>query len=419
LLLALAWWPDARVPVGDEKLYLAAAWAPFEWILLPPLWPPLWPHLLRPVLALGGTALVVAIQVAIFVAVAVGIGILAGRAFGSKAVRPAVLLTLADPLLGGFAQFFWPETLHLALMVAIALLLSGSRLDLLCSSAVGLLAGVAVLIKNLFGPLLPLVALACAWRAAPGRRVWAGVAATLAMAVTVMPWSLSAERQVPGSAGASARFNLLVALQEDGRRSFGERNVALETLEASGRGGREWEMRLRWLDQELESELATTDVLLEALDRVARHPFRVLEWRSFVVEQLPGGALNRAEGGGFRATPAWARLVVAGWSVVHTAALLILAAIGLVARPWRRPEVGAGLAIVGGWQVLVLLLVHAISRYRVQLEPVLLLLAVGGVVAVWDRAGILSWRRWTAVGALAALFLAWAFAGGWLDGLGY
>jgi 4-amino-4-deoxy-L-arabinose transferase-like glycosyltransferase len=282
---------------------------------------------------------------------------------------------------------------------------------------VGLLAGLAVLLKNLFGPLLPLVALACAWRAAPGRRMWAGVAATVAMVATVLPWSLAVQREVPGAGGASARFNLLVALREDGRQSFGDRNVALETLHASRRGGRGWEARLRWIDQELEAELATTDLAAETLDRLAQHPFRVFEWRSFVVEQLPGGALNRAEGGGFRSTPPWARAVIEGWSLVHTAALLVLAAIGLVARPWRRSEVGVGLAIVGGWQVLALLLVHAISRYRVQLEPVLLLLAVGGVVAVWEGTAIGSWRRGSAVG-VAAVLLVWAFAGGALDRLG-
>lgn len=418
LLLALAWWPEPRVPVGDEKLYLAAARAPFEWISLPPLWPPLWPHVLRPMLAVGGGGLVVAIQVVLFVGVAAGIGILAGRAFGPNAVRPAVLLTLADPLLGGFAQFFWPETLHLALIVAIALLLTGPRFGLGHSLVVGLLAGLAVLIKTLFGPLLPLVALICAWRAAPGRPFWAAALATVMMAAVVLPWSLQAEQEVPGSGGASARFNLLVALREDGRQSLGERNVALETLAASRRAGRGWEARLDWIDQELAAELATTALLPEALDRLGRHPFRVFEWRSFVVEQLPGGDLAKAERGGFRATPRWAGTVVAGWSVGHTALLLILAAIGLAARPWRRPEVGVGLGIVGGWQVLVLLLVHAISRYRVQLEPVLLLLAVGGVVALLDRAVTLSWRRWSLAATLAAAFLGWAFAGGWIDRLG-
>lgn len=420
LLLASAWWPEPRVPVGDEKLYLAAATQTFDGrlVVLPPLWPPLWPHLLRPLLALGGSGAVVVAQLIVLGLAVWGLGVLARRALGAAAVAPLVVLAAADPLLGAFAHYFWPEVLFLAVVVAVALLLSAAEVGLGRGAAVGVLVGVATLLKSLFGPIAPLVVLGVGLRASPGRRWLVSLVALAVFLLVTVPFVVQAERVAPGASGASARFNLLVALREDGRSSFGGPNVALATLQQSAaQAGPRWEHRLPWIAAELDAELEQTSLLGELFDRLSRHPFRVLEWRSFLVEQLPGGGFATEERGGYRGTSAWLARTLRGWSAAHLAVLLGLAAVGVVAAPWTSRTAAVAVALFVAWQVVVLLAVHAISRYRVQLEPGLLLLAAGGWVAL--RRGGLSPRQWWGAAALAVVLLGCAFAGGWLDALGW
>ncbi len=128
VLFWLGAWPVARRPWGDEIMYLdlAQRWARGEAAPLEPLWPPLYPQLLAAALRLGDTNLLGLrlLQVALLLVAARALAGLAARLLGSPAAgRWAAALLLLDPQVAAFAHYYWPEALHLALLLGALWLL--------------------------------------------------------------------------------------------------------------------------------------------------------------------------------------------------------------------------------------------------------------------------------------------------------
>lgn len=406
--------PEGRLLVGDEQLYAQLAEAEPDGRLAPtpPLWPPLQVHILRLLLGVGGFAAVFTAQLVLFGFVAFASWRLANRALGPRAGLVALAFVVVNPVLASYVWFLWPELLHLALVLGVLLLLL-EPVGIGRAFAIGTLAGLAVLTKSLFGPLLPVLAVTVWWKAGAGRRLTAGLAVALALAAVVGPFVVERARFDPGATGIGPLFNILIALREGGRDAYAPPDVAWVTYRAMERSGDDWATRRSWVLGALREEVRGRSMVAEVVDRLARHPFRVLDWRSELVAQLPGGPRSNA-GAGYQDTPAWLVGALRWWSGVISAALLTLAGFGIAAASWRDRLAPRVLVVLGGWQVGLLLVVHAIARYRVQLEVVLVVLAAAGVVGLGGAAR--RPRRLVVGGVLGVILLACAFAGPWLDG---
>jgi 4-amino-4-deoxy-L-arabinose transferase-like glycosyltransferase len=425
-LLWLGHRPAPRRLWGDEVLYLraadeVAAGAPRGADDL--LWPPGYSRVLASLLAAGDDSIlfVQLVQTALLALAAWIFGDLVRRLLASPfAGALAALLMLAYPPLVAFAHFLWPEVLHLALALAAVWIVAARRERLAWMILLGLALGLALLTKSLLGPFVPLLLLPVArergWRRGLPR---AALAAAVAFAV-LLPTMLANRRQQGVFAVAdSVRFNLWVGLTDGGRHSFGDGNPwrAYQVWQRSARDLRRRDTILDWKLRHLVAERGVGALLAGQL---GRQYFRLFDKDSVLTEMLPGGILA-ARGYGYRAPPAWAAALLRWGSYAAYAVLLVAAAAG-AALGARRAGGWAWLALAFlAYNLALFLLLHATSRYRVQLLPVLFLFAVaaGERLRRWmgARRGEgaapppASRWEWIAAATAAAVALGLAFGG--------
>ncbi len=412
-LLALYYLPARKGLVGDEKLYLRAA----ESILatgapaLDPLWPPLYPWFLAPLLAVAGGSLwlVQATQIALW-ALAAGLGArLTARWTGSeRAGTIALWILLTYPPLAAFAHYLWPEILHLALLLGSVALLDRAATRPRAALGAGLLAALALQTKALMVALLPLLAVALAWRSPRGRRLLPVAGFVLAAALGLLPNLLAGE----GSGVArSGWFNLWVGVNDVSRREFVDSIVA-EEYRRYERSARSHAARSEILAAKVEQRIAEQGWAATLERQLGRQYFRLFDKDGFLTAQLPGGPLPAGEG--YQRTPPvvarWLRGVSwGGWAV-----LLAGAAWGAAVFPYRRRPIGIAVLAFVGIQLGLFLLLHVKTRYRIQLLPAFAFFAAHGADALRGlQAGSAGPHRVRVVAAalIAAALLALAFGG--------
>lgn len=446
LLFALERGGAGRRLWGDEVLYLTAA----RRVLgggaseLDPLWPPLYPHLLA---ALGGSHLAVEIaQTILLVASALLLADLARRTYGGEGPAADLAgalaggLLLLDPQVAAFSHYLWPEIVHLFLFVAalwglvrirIRLAAPGeagsasSRVPLGGMALLGVAFGLALQAKSLLLPFVPIfflpLFLAVRRRLGPRRGARAillpGLIAGLALAATLAPTLLANVREGIGFRLAdSSRFNLWVGLNDTSRRNLvGE--IVGRKYDLYRKSAPTFPERNAILDQKIRRLVEREGLGRLALRQVERQPFRLFDRASFFSDQLPGGAIV-AEGHGYRdVAPALAVPLGTAGTAIYVA--ILLAAVAGIARgrsAWA-PEAAAfrpALLAFLGYNLLLFLALHAKTRYRIQMMPVLDLFAAFGLAGLWQ--GVRLSRRAT-VGAVAAalLVLGLVFGGRALD----
>jgi|CXWL01.1.fsa_nt_gi 4-amino-4-deoxy-L-arabinose transferase-like glycosyltransferase len=386
--------PGPRRLWGDEQLYvdaareIAAGRAP-ELALL---WPPLYPRLLSPLLTLERGHLVVEVlQTLLLVVAALALGGLGCRLFSARAGALAAGFLLVYPPLVAYAHYLWPEIVHLALfLVAVWILVarsSGSagtlaRAEVAWLAASGLLLGLALLTKSILGPFLPCLLLPLAtsrgvddsWRCRLARPAIV-LAAVLATVTPTLADHWQRYREL--SIANSGPFNLAVGLADVSPRNLeGEivgdayRSYLAGADTPRGRNERLWtEIRER---VERQGSLATLRAQL------GRQYFRLLDRRSFLDDMLPGGAIA-ARGYGYVAAPSWLAAALSGLGHALYGALLLAATAGVASLVRPGPWVRVLLAFLA-YNLLLFLGLHVMTRYRIQLEPILALLAAQAVV---------------------------------------
>lgn len=459
LLLTLAHWPAPRVPIGDEPIYLAAADAaaagePMELELL---WPPLYPRLLaRLGTGLEGGRLLRAqlLQSLLLLAVALLLRNLSLRLGARRwTAELAGAFAFGFPPLAAYAQYFWPEVLHLLLWVAMLWMLAARAPAATgwrrwpWAALFGWALGLALLAKSLLQPFAPLLIVAWAVAAsgvgrpeAPPRR-WreaalgitaALLAATVALATLHPTLAEHRERYGVFAIANSAAINLWVGLNDTARRDRVEPVVRREMYRYRHVSDHP-SQRQAWAQEQVRTLIAERGAGTLLAAQLGRQYFRLFDKDSFFTGQLPGGLLTERERG-YLAAPRWLARVLRGLSYGLYAALLAAVAGGLaLVVPGRRVWVWTVFAFVA-YNLALFLLVHVKSRYREQLLPVLLPLAAVALtrVANWiatrrgderrshatDPAPLppLPRWRWALAGALASLALFFAFAGPLLDG---
>ncbi|HEV7669799.1 MAG TPA: phospholipid carrier-dependent glycosyltransferase [Thermoanaerobaculia bacterium] len=428
---------------GDEVLYLTAArrvlgGGPSD---LDPLWPPLYPHLLA---ALGASHLAAEIsQTLLLVATALLLADLARRTYGAEGPAADLAgalaggLLLLDPQVAAFSHYLWPEIVHLFLFVAAfwGMVRIGARFAAAGEGAgappirppwiglalLGVAFGLALQAKSLLLPFVPILFIplfvAIFRRFGPRRGALCALAAAAALAATLTPTLLANVREGIGFRLAdSSKFNLWVGLNDTSRRNLvGE--IVGHKYELYRNSAPTFPERNEILDRKLRRLVAREGVPKLALRQVTRQPFRLFDRESFFTDQLPGGAIV-AEGRGYRDAAQGLSALLRAAGIAIYVAILLAAVVGIargkkawapLAAPYR-PVLLAFLA----YNLLLFLALHAKTRYRIQMMPVIDLFAAFGVAGLWQGVR-LSRRATIAAVAAALLVLGLVFGGRALD----
>lgn len=415
--------PEPRRLSGDEVVYwqVAVSLARGQDVQMPPLWPPLQAHVLALWLRASGESLLAfrLFQTGLLVLASWLARDLVLRCTGWRVAADATAVwMLAYPPLVAYCHYLWPEILHLTLMLGAAWVLVVHRKSFVGSAAVGALLGAALLTKSLLAPLLPIVLVPLAafgtWRGRAARCAIATAAFVAVLAPTLADGDGRRGGLLPTG---SAWFNVWVGLQ-DGRRDHPDLPVVereFVRFQAQPGSFAERNAELRERSFELVRERGWWRVLG---DQLSKQYFRLFDKESFLTEQLPGGSRHR-QGAGYPATPAPVAGLVRGLSHALYATLLVSSVAGLVLC-WPRKAVWVVAPLVFlAYNLLLFLVLHVKTRYRIPILPVFFLFS--GVAVQWAlEARRRRGEAWAALavpsvyaallgGALALLLLLLAF----------
>ena len=430
-----ALWSMSRGPLpeslwGDEIYYWQGATALHAgkaWHS-DPLWPPLYPRFLAGILAAGGSVTAVrVVQTLMLLAVAWLLRDLTRHLTGSRlAGDVAGALTLVYPPLVAFAHFLWPEVPYLLLFTGGLWILVRRPHRPPWLLGAGALIGLALLIKSLLGPFLPLLLLPLVLEGSVASRMLRVSLVAAAICAVVAPTAISNHRRGTGVVVSdSLAFNLWVGLNDRSRKNFVDRVVDGEwrAFKASATTHPERNAILWHKTRALFEERGALQVLR---DQLGRQYFRLLDRGSFLTDMLPGGDIA-AHGFGYRDPPP----AIAGGlrfsSYLLYVGILLGAVAGVVVWPPRsRRWLVIGLLFIA-YNLALFLLLHAKSRYRVPMLPFLFL--YGGCAAAWlaHRLGVnpgeaelwrvsAGCRSWWAAALAALVLLFLAFGREWTWG---
>ena len=421
------WWlyyrPIHKVLWGDETAYWRSAtallagdpgWRP------DPLWPPLYPRLLAGIVAVGGPSVVwiQVVQTGLLVAAAVLLSDLVRRVSGSRIAGAAAgaLMVLYPPLVA-FAQFLWPEVVHLFLFLAVLWLLIARADRTAWCGVAGVGAGLALLTKSLLGPFLPVLIVAAFARRPVVASLGRATVFTVAVLVTITPTVIEQHRLTGRLMIAdSSAFNLWVGLNDRARRNF-DVDVVSGMWQEYAASSPSFVGRDRILRDKIRDHLATHSWLGLLRSQLNRQYFRLLDKDSYLTDQLPGGAAVERYGAGYLRADGGAAAVVRLACYSSYGLLLATAPAGLLLWRFRDRRWLKVLLLFVLYNLAIFLWLHVKSRYRVQLLPVVFLGAGGA--AAWlaglrsgdvDAGDVPGWR-WMAAATAAGVLELLAFAG--------
>jgi hypothetical protein len=382
VLIGIAHYPTERRLVGDEIHYHDEAWRLATGQPLRPTFtfPPLQFHVLAAVYRVFGPLRlpVELLQSALFI----GAGLLFRHLLARAGLNPAgcnaaLALFVLDPQLASFAQYLWPEVLHLFLALLGVRLLFASR-SAIEALAAGVTIGLAILAKSLLWPFVPVLMAACALGTGAGaaqRWARAGVfAAGLGFVLTPVVVSNGVRYGYWGIAN-SGPFNVWVGLNDPASRTDYDTVVVREgeTFLASSPDPAV-RNRLTWV--RIREHVGRLGIGHIVAAQVAKQYGRLFDKESFFTDQLPGGRWHPSK------TPAPWDTACRGWAYAAYAIALVLAGFGLGLADWaRRRRVLALPALFLVYNLGLFLLLHVKTRYRVAFLPSLLFFA--GLA--WER----------------------------------
>jgi 4-amino-4-deoxy-L-arabinose transferase-like glycosyltransferase len=389
------WWLD-RYPVprilwGDENGYLDSAARllagdPGWW--LEPLWPPLYSQFLAGLLWFGGGSLtaVVLTQIALLVAAAVLLGDLTRRLCGSRAAGIAVVvLTLGYPPLVAFSHYLWPEVLHLFLFSALLWLMAVRGESRAWCAVAGVVLGLALLSKSLLMPFVPVLVLTMVWGSRSGRAIIrAGLVLGMAAATVAPTVIANAKRTGSPMIANSAAFNIWVGLNDVGRESF-RHDVVWPEYQRWAASADTYAERDRILRSRIVEFVRNRGWFTVLRNQASKQYFRLFHSGCYLTDQLIGGGAQRQSGAGYvGAGPVLSRVVKS--TTMATILLLFVAApAGLLLGGCRSSRWVRTLILFVVFNLLLFLLLHVKTRYRIQILPAAFV-GVGCLVA-WIEAG--------------------------------
>lgn len=422
----LYWAPPAKLLCGDEGTYMFAA----RDLLatgragLDLLWPPLYPHVLAGLLAVAGGSLIAvqALQLGLLLVAAALLHDLTAHLTGSRTAGAiAAFLLLADPTMAAFTTYLWPEILHVFLFLAVLWILIRRRDHRGWLALAGLALGLALLTKSVLGPFAPVLVLPLLLRGPRGRSLASAALVAVVAAAVVSPVAVAnGLRRGAWVVSDSSRFNLWLGLNDVSRRSL-EGDIAGAEYRRYLASAPDFRGRNDVLEAKIASLVRERGVPEVLRAQLGRQYFRLLDTETYLTEQLPGGFLHQTACGYGPATASLAapvRLYAYGF---HAMLLVAVALAVALTAPWReRAWLRVVLAFLA-YNLLVFLVLHVKSRYRLQFVPFLDLFAGAGLAAAWARlrrsdTSKVSGLRIAAAVALAMLLLFLAFGSRLLPG---
>jgi 4-amino-4-deoxy-L-arabinose transferase-like glycosyltransferase len=417
----------AKSLIGDEQSYQEFAlailgggpWMPST------IWPPLQSLFLATIYAIVGVHVVAVqlVQTLLFIGCAVLLRAIWRRIGGGvRGANAAVALFLLNPGNAAYAQWLWPEVLHLFLVLCVFRLLLEAACSRIASIAAGMCAGLALLAKSLLAGFWPVFLLAFFRTGRPRFRLIPALLFLLGIALTTAPalwhgWRSFGRPMIADS----SMYNLWVGLTDHSRVDYvGDMGgVTLPEFLASGTTPQE---RNAVYLRKIDDFIAERGVARVAADQIGRQYFRLFSAKTPLLSQLPGPACA-GHLSVYRTSPTLTRALTFGNDAFH-ALMLVGCAFGIVC--WRRRP-GVVLALVAAfvmYQLALMSVLHVKARFLFPMIP--FLCAFAGTFYVEVRAhvtGVASERlaftssRLICGAALATLLLVLAFAGPALDGV--
>jgi hypothetical protein len=329
-------------------------------------------------------------------------------------------MALVYPPWAAFAHAFWPEVPHALLFLGALWILTRRPPAAGWLLVAGALMGLAVQAKSLLVPFLPVLLLlslgGATGKAAMRRTLGRGALVALGLLLVLAPRLLAGPG--PRLVESTATFNVWIGLNDRARKERVTPIAHKEFLayEASAGTPRERNAALR---EKIRDKIRGEGLLTVLGRQLSRQYFRLFDKDSFLTAQLLAEAPGRVAPHPLEAA---LRSSLRTASHLLYALLLAGAAFGIAVRP---PRGTPGLRIALGflaYNLVIFLVLHVKSRYRVQLMPFLFLyfgsavawlsVRMGGnplEIELWEEK--LSPVRGVAAAAGAALLLFLAFGG--------
>lgn len=416
LFLALA--TSGNEPVVDEVAYLnlaqdIAEGRGFESTFRPPLYP----LFMAAHLAAGAGTLGVRITQVLLSTMAVGlVYILGSRTAGTSVGRIAALITALDPTLIGFSHHLWSETLFIALLLGVLVLITHEGREQRYGRwlAAGILLGFAALTRPMIFTFLPFLMLWTGWQAwhdRDSRKWWRPatlryVILASACLLVVLPWTWR-NFQATGTAiliDSNGPYNFLVGTEE-GAAFVNKDN--------------RWSVDFGRVDGEfypdlvrLKPELAQQGAMSKAFANIVEAPLRFAAkswWEAGHLWTMDSFILRHLRNGWYGYVPLW---LIAGLTVISAVFLIALTIGSLAGLVLAAGSPFRGLTILMLFHsTLLFALTYSLSRYSVPLHPVLAVFA-GLAISRWGsiRTGLRSapvMRLVVSAAVLVLLLSAW------------
>jgi 4-amino-4-deoxy-L-arabinose transferase-like glycosyltransferase len=378
ILFYIAHVPKNRILRGDEHGYHLKA-VQIASGKFPPqdfVWPPLYQYVIGGIYAvLGSGRLSVELfqTLLFFLSAFIFYRLILFSGLGGAAGYAGFSLFLLDPQIASFAQYFWPEILHLFLnFLMLALLFLTSTRRLLSLFCAGVSLGAAILTKSLMIPFVPVLLVAAGFRAPDPslqsrlKGVFLFISGLLLFVLPLIVYN-GIKHQYWGVADA-ASFNLWLGLKGDlyAAQEFKEyRQSSDQPLE-----------RNRIIRQRISDKVGQEGIWNILRTQLSRQYFRLFNKGSFLIEQFPGRRWARGN-----SSPEWLLNLLTYWSYVIYGATLILASIGIFQMRWpvdfKRCAL-PGLFIL--YNLALFLFFYAKTRYRIPMLPALIFF---GAIAIY------------------------------------
>lgn len=421
--IALYWlyWGGGKTLLGDEASYLN--WARGLAGLAPPIvdagwWPPLQAWLIAAMLRLFGENLlpIQLLQTAFLIGAAALLRAIWRDVDGRvRAANAAAALLLLNPSTMAYAQWLWPEPLHLLLLLA-ALRLVQRLTTAWRGVAAGLALGGALLAKSLLSLFWPALLIVQGWR-----WNWRASAALLlgVAAVIAVPlwngWKLTGKPMIADSSA----FNLVGGLEDRWRSDYVADSVAPLAGEYFSLPGGAAQRNALFMAR-AEGIVRERGLLQTLSQQLQKQYFRLFSSKTLLLSQLPGPACS-GHVGTYRAVPPLLGQGLAMLSDIFHVSILAGFALGLVFwRRWRDVLVW-WIGLFFAYQLGLYLLLHVKARFLLPMMPFLCAFAGSALVSLRRNepgAAVVfggTWR-WLLASLLAALLLGLALLGPWLDG---
>lgn len=424
-------WLDWRC-VRDECTYVKMSYGIADGNGIEPvagwLWAPAYPTLMALFKVLfGWSATIKGLQVAAAIVTIFLIYRLAQRHFGARAGRIAAWLFAANPVMAFYAMSLWSEALYTPVLLGMILAFDtaresfeeqGGRRALQWAAQAGGLLGLAVLFRGVATYMLPVLVVGMLWRRWWTRRAWMqAIACCVAAAAVVAPYSAYISHKMGALVIADRTLGQMMWLGNNNFSpigfDYGNGQLSKRAFDRIEQDGRD---RCASKRQAMERDTCETQrgilwIKTHPQEFVARIPVRIAQMVT------PHSLLTRhLRWGYWKGLPQWVDELIILVGAAQAIFVMWVGTAGLIARG----RDGRGV-LVGGvlaYHVAAIAMLAGISRYRVPLEPLLMIYA--GALAADPRAAVRQLRieRWRlpalvlVLGALIPLVL-WNLPAGW------